>query len=115
MDAALRRLVAFTAGAVVSGHQAEGVFDFETGSRFPVAGSMDGDIVEFRDETDGASLAGTLPHLRQGDGTALELHLEDDEFEGRDAATGAGFRGRVSGRNIDLTDDAAGDEFTYCL
>lgn len=114
MDDALRRLVAFVAGVTVEGHQAEGVFDFEIGSRFPIAGVVDGGTVEVIDQTDGVRLVGVLPELRHDRGT-LELHLLDDEFTGLDHAAGARFDGRVSGRNIDLNDHATGVTHIYCL
>lgn len=115
MDEPLRRLVAFVAGTVVEGHQPDGVFDFATGSRFPVAGTVGGTAVDVVDETDGARLAGSLPALRTAGGGALILEIEDDTFHGRDGARGAAFRGRVAGRNVDLEDAATGDSYTYCL
>ncbi len=114
MDDALRRLVAFVAGVAVEGHQAEGVFDFEIGSRFPIAGVVDDGSVEVTDQTDGVRLIGVLPELRHGDGV-VELHLLDDEFTGLDHVTGARFDGRVSGRNIDLNCHATGITHIYCL
>lgn len=115
MQPALRRLVAFIAGTAIEGQHVEGVFDFEIGSRYPISGEVDGVRVDVRDETDEVRLRGTLPYLAQDGGTALELHLEDDEFTGLDHATGAPFHGRVAGRNIDLTDEETGEIYTYCL
>lgn len=115
MDAALRRLLAYLAGAAVSGVRADGVFDFEVGSRFPVSGSMQGETVDLTDETDGVHLAGTLPGLRRGDGGVVEFRLDGEDFEGIDRASGARFHGRVSGHNVDLTDEADGIERYYCL
>ena len=115
MDAPLRRLVAYVAGAAATGQAAEGVFDFEVGSRFPVTGSVADDRVDVTDATDGVRLGGTLPDLKRNDGTAVELRLDGDDFEGVDHGSGHVFRGRVSGRNIDLTDAADGIERFYCL
>jgi len=114
MDDALRRLVAFVAGVATEGQQAEGIFDFEIGSRFPIAGIVDGGSVEVIDQTDGVRLIGALPELRHADGI-VELHLLDDEFTGLDHAANARFDGRVSGRNIDLNDHATGVTHIYCL
>lgn len=109
-----RRLVAYLAGIVIEGYSVEGIFDFDVGSRFPVAGSIEDDRVDISDETDGLRLTGTLPHLEDAHGTAITLHLvDDDEFAGE---TPSGrFHGRVAGRNIDLFDDAAGTQHTMCL
>lgn len=115
MRDALRRLIAFAAGVLVEGHQAEGIFDFATGSRFPVSGKVEDDTLDLTDETDGARLSGTLPDLRTADGARVTLEIDDDEFEGVDTATGARVHGRVSGRNIDLHDDQTGDSYTFCL
>lgn len=115
MNDPIRRLVAFVAGVVVEGHQAEGVFDFEIGSRFPVSGTIDGDDVDIVDETAGVRLAGTSPALRQDDVGTVELHIEDDDFSGVDHVTGVRFDGRVSGRNVDLNDRATGVTHIYCL
>lgn len=115
MDDPLRRLVAYVAGAATTGQEAGGVFDFEVGSRFPVTGSVADARVDVTDATDGARLTGTLPDLRRGDGEALELRLDGDDFEGVDRTSGHAFHGRVSGRNIDLTDAADGVERYYCL
>lgn len=115
MREAVRRLVAFTAGVIVEGHQPDGIFDFATGSRFPVTGDIDGDSVDIADETEGVRLTGTLPDLQTGDGQSLTLRIEDDAFGGTDDLSGAAFHGRVSGRNIDLADTETGDSYTFCL
>jgi len=108
-----RRLVAYLAGVVIEGYSVEGIFDFDVGSRFPVAGSIEDDRVDISDETAEVRLTGTLPDLRSDDGTRIAVHLDDDEFTGE---TPAGrFHGRVAGRNIDLFDDTAGEQHTMCL
>lgn len=115
MDEALRRLVAFVAGTVVEGHQAEGIFDFATGSRFPVSGMVEGDTVDVVDETDGVRLSGVLPALATDRGESVTLDVADDEFKGRDHTRDTAFHGRVAGRNIDFEDAATGESYTYCL
>jgi len=109
-----RRLVAYLAGVLIEGYSVEGIFDFDVGSRFPVAGSVEDDRVDITDETDGLRLTGTLPRLEDAQGTAIALHLvDDDEFTG-ETPSGA-FHGRVAGRNIDLFDDTSGEQYTLCL
>jgi len=115
MQPPLRRLIAYVAGVAVEEQPAEGVFDFEIGSRFPVTGTIDGNRVEVRDETDGVSLTGTLPHLTTGTGAPVILNLASDAFEGADEASGHAFAGEVMGRNVDLTDKKTGESYTYCL
>lgn len=115
MDAALRRLIAYVACVAVEEQPAEGVFDFEVGSRFPVSGTIDGNAVDVTDETDGVRLAGTLPHLTTGDGAPVILNVAGDAFDGADEASGHAFNGEVMGRNVDLTDKKSGESFTYCL
>lgn len=115
MTDALRRLLAFVAGVVVEGHQAEGVFDFEVGSRFAVIGSIDDDRVDVTDATAGVRLHGRLPRLEREDGGAVELHIAGDDICGIDQASGTRFSGRVSGRNIDLDDERTGQRHIYCL
>jgi hypothetical protein len=115
MTPALRRLIAYVAGVAVEEQPAEGVFDFEIGSRFPVAGTIDGTAVDVTDQTDGVRLTGTLPHLTAGDGAPVILNLAGDAFDGADEASGHAFAGEVSGRNIDFEDKKTGESFTYCL
>jgi hypothetical protein len=115
MDPALRRLIAFVAGVAVEGHMAEGVFDFEVGSRFPVAGTIQGNAVEVTDQTAGVRLTGTLPNLATDSGAAVSLNVAGDAFDGAEEAGGHAFSGEVLGRNVDFTDKTAGEDFTYCL
>ena len=111
----LRRMIAYIAAVIVEGHFAEGVFDFEIGSRFTVSGSIEGDTVDVTDETDGLRLAGELPRLFQADGTVVTLEIKDDEFTAVEATSGDKLTGRVSGRNIDLHDAAQGKDYVFCL
>jgi hypothetical protein len=115
MDDPLRRLIAFVAGVAVEGHQAEGVFDFEVGSRFPVSGTLQGNDVDVKDETAGVTLSGRLPNLQTADGKPVSLNLAGDAFDGADEASGHAFAGEVSGRNVDFTDKKTGIDYTYCL
>ena len=115
MDDPLRRLLAFVAGVAVEGHQAEGVFDFEVGSRFPVSGTISGNEVDVTDETAGVRLSGRLPNLQTSDGKPVSLNLAGDAFDGADEASGHAFAGEVTGRNIDFTDKKTGIDYTYCL
>ena len=99
----------------VEGHQAEGVFDFEVGSRFPVSGTIQGNAVDVIDETAGVKLTGRLPNLETGQGKPVSLNIAGDAFDGADEASGHAFAGEVSGRNVDLTDKKTGIDYTYCL
>lgn len=115
MDDPLRRLIAFVAGVAVEGHQAEGVFDFEVGSRFAVSGTIHGNDIDVRDETADVRLAGRLPNLQTGDGKPVSLNVAGDAFDGADEASGHAFSGEVTGRNVDFTDKKTGIDYTYCL
>jgi hypothetical protein len=115
MTPALRRLIAYVAGVAVEEQPAEGVFDFEVGSRFPVSGHIDGNAVDVTDETDGVRLTGRLPHLTAGDGAPVILNLAGDAFDGADEGSGHAFAGEVSGRNVDFEDKKTGASYTYCL
>ena len=120
MDANTRACIAYIAGRLVSGKISSSVYNYASGRRIGVSGTIQPSRVNAFDQDELCHVSGngidgkySLYHHTQCH--HIELEFNGERFKGYDYGTGSHFHGSVSGCSICLYDFEESSHFNYCV